>query len=158
MYEYKCRIVRVVDGDTVDVDIDLGFNTWIHNERVRLDGVDTPECRTTDLIEKFFGLLAKKVVEEKLPEGSYQVLQTTTCSSSEKYGRTLGFFKLGDSSVNNWLIENNYAVAYTGQNKDLVKSAHKSNYSMLLASNPAMRPTLLTEANTTDTNLATYLT
>lgn len=157
MYEYKCRIVRVVDGDTVDVDIDLGFNTWIHNERVRLEGVDTPESRTTDLIERFFGLLAKKMLEEKLPAGSTQVLQTTTSSATEKYGRTIGFFKSDLATINQWLIDNHYAVAYSGQNKDLVQSAHKSNYAFLLGINPSMRSHLLTEAKTTDVKLTEYL-
>ena len=58
MYEYRCKIVRVVDGDTVDVDIDLGFGVWLHKERVRLHGIDTPESRTRDLEEKKYGLLA----------------------------------------------------------------------------------------------------
>ena len=62
MYEYNCTIRRVVDGDTVDVDIDLGFGIWVHNERVRLYGIDTPESRTRDLEEKKAGLFAKKVV------------------------------------------------------------------------------------------------
>ena len=59
MYEYKATIVRVVDGDTVDVDIDLGFDTWLHNQRIRLYGIDTPECRTRNKREKAHGLLAK---------------------------------------------------------------------------------------------------
>ena len=67
MHEYNCTIRRVVDGDTVDVDIDLGFDTWIHNERVRLYGIDTPESRTRDLEEKKAGLFAKKVVLHYLP-------------------------------------------------------------------------------------------
>jgi len=60
MYEYNCKIVRVVDGDTVDVDIDLGFDTWRCGERIRLYGIDTPECRTRDAEEKAAGLLAKR--------------------------------------------------------------------------------------------------
>ena len=59
MYEYKCKIIKVVDGDTVDVDIDLGFGVWMKDERVRIMGIDTPESRTRDLIEKKFGLAAK---------------------------------------------------------------------------------------------------
>ena len=60
MYEYRCSIVKVIDGDTVDVDIDLGFGVWMTNERVRLYGIDTPESRTRDLDEKKYGLLAKR--------------------------------------------------------------------------------------------------
>ena len=63
MYQYNCRIVRVVDGDTVDVDIDLGFDVWLKKQRIRLYGVDTPESRTRDLEEKKHGLMAKKFVE-----------------------------------------------------------------------------------------------
>ena len=62
VYEYNCKIVRVVDGDTVDVDIDLGFGIWMHKERVRLHGIDTPESRTRDLEEKKYGLLAKEQI------------------------------------------------------------------------------------------------
>ena len=59
MYEYKCKILRVVDGDTVDIDIDLGFGVWLHKERVRMMGIDTPESRTRDETEKAFGLASK---------------------------------------------------------------------------------------------------
>ena len=63
MYEYKCKVTRVVDGDTVDIDIDLGFGVWLHKERVRIYGIDTPESRTRDKVEKRFGLLAKEFVK-----------------------------------------------------------------------------------------------
>ena len=76
MYEYQCRILRVIDGDTVDIDIDLGFGVWMHRERVRLHGIDTPESRTRDLEEKKFGLLAKTYVRDHLPVGSIQTLIT----------------------------------------------------------------------------------
>ena len=59
MYEYKCKIIKVVDGDTVDVDLDLGFGVWLRDERVRIMGIDTPESRTSDKVEKQFGLAAK---------------------------------------------------------------------------------------------------
>ena len=61
MYEYRCKVLKVIDGDTVDVDIDLGFGTWIRNERVRIMGIDTPESRTSNDIEKKFGLAAKSL-------------------------------------------------------------------------------------------------
>ena len=75
MYEYKCKILRVVDGDTVDIDIDLGFGIWVHKERVRMMGIDTPESRTRDLVEKAFGLASKKRLKELLPIGSTQILK-----------------------------------------------------------------------------------
>ena len=98
MYEYKCKILRVVDGDTVDVDIDLGFGVWMHKERVRINGIDTPESRTRDKEEKVFGLAAKERVKELLPIGSMQVLKTEIDKSGEdkkgKFGRILGDFKI----------------------------------------------------------------
>lgn len=157
MYEYRCKIVRVVDGDTVDVDIDLGFNTWIHNERVRLEGLDTPESRTSDSIQKFFGLLAKAQLEFLLPVGSDHILQTTSISSTEKYGRTLGFIKLDNSTVNQWLIDNHYGVAYNGLTKDLLQSAHKTNYKLLIDSQTDLKSRLLVEAKTTDAKVFEYL-
>ena len=66
MYEYKCKVIRVVDGDTVDVDIDLGFGVWLHKERVRIQGIDTPESRTRDKVEKRFGLLAKEELKDAI--------------------------------------------------------------------------------------------
>ncbi len=76
MYEYQCKIVRVVDGDTVDVDIDLGFGTWMKKQRIRLYGIDTPESRTRDLEEKKYGIMAKEIVKKYIPEGSTQILRT----------------------------------------------------------------------------------
>ena len=69
MYEYRCKILKVIDGDTVDVDIDLGFGVWMHKERVRLFGIDTPESRTRDKEEKKYGLLSKKFIQERYPVG-----------------------------------------------------------------------------------------
>ena len=66
MYEYQCKIVRVVDGDTVDVDIDLGFGLWKKNQRIRMYGIDTPESRTRDLEEKKYGIMAKEIVKKYL--------------------------------------------------------------------------------------------
>ena len=77
MYEYRCKILRVVDGDTVDVDIDLGFGVWMHKERIRLHGIDTPESRTRDLEEKKYGLIAKQKIKDFMPVGSTQTLVTT---------------------------------------------------------------------------------
>ena len=97
MHEYNCTIRRVVDGDTVDVDIDLGFDMWIHNERVRLYGIDTPESRTRDLEEKKAGIYAKQCVEAFLPVGSTQTLKTYK-DKVGKYGRILGEFIIFDDT------------------------------------------------------------
>ena len=94
MYTYNCIINRVVDGDTVDVSIDLGFGVWLKNERVRLQGVDAPETRTRDLEEKKKGLETKAFVESVLPVGSKQKLLSTGFNG--KYGRILGDFIVYD--------------------------------------------------------------
>jgi len=76
MFEYQCKIVKVIDGDTADVDIDLGFGVWMKKQRVRFYGIDTPESRTSDKEEKVYGLLAKEFVQSYLPLESTQVLRT----------------------------------------------------------------------------------
>ncbi len=93
MYTYSCKIVRVVDGDTVDIDIDLGFGVWMQKQRIRLYGIDTPESRTRDLVEKKFGLEAKRMILEWLPIDSIQKLITVK-DKSGKYGRILGKFEI----------------------------------------------------------------
>ena len=90
MYEYSATIRRVVDGDTVDVTLDLGFDI-LYNSRIRLHGIDTPESRTRDLEEKKYGLAAKAFVEDYLPVGSIRTL-TTVKDKAGKYGRILGKF------------------------------------------------------------------
>ena len=134
VYEYSCKIVRVVDGDTVDVDIDLGFGVWMHNERVRLHGIDTPESRTRDLEEKKFGLLAKDQVKHFLPEGSIQTLVTVK-DKVGKFGRILGKFKIKDhqyptpTTINEWMIRHHHAAPYFGQSKDEIAQIHLDNRS-----------------------------
>ena len=129
MYEYDCRIKRVVDGDTIDLDIDLGFGTWRCSERIRLYGVDTPECRTRDAKEKAAGLLAKKFVEDALHVGGTYRLQT---KEKGKFGRYLGTIKIdGELTINAALISENLAVPYSGQNKKEIEAAHKANYTIL---------------------------
>ena len=141
MYEYRCKILRVVDGDTVDVDIDLGFGMWMHKERVRMMGIDTPESRTRDKVEKKFGLASKARLKELMPVGSMQILKTEIDRSGEdsrgKFGRILGDFFVnqnGDTSrATEILINEGYAVAYHGQSKDDVKEAHLKNRERLIA-------------------------
>jgi endonuclease YncB( thermonuclease family) len=129
MYEYNCKIVRVVDGDTVDVDIDLGFSHWIHGESIRLYGVDTPQCRTRDAEEKAAGLLAKKFVEDALHVGG---TYTLTTREKGKFGRYLGVIMLSDrTSINAALVTEHLAVPYHGQSKQEVEDAHAVNYEIL---------------------------
>ena len=134
MYQYKCKIIKVLDGDTVDIDLDLGFKIILANQRVRMAGVDTPESRTTIAEEKVRGQLSKKKLAEKLPVGSWQIIETQKPDSNDdKFGRILGVFILEDGTrVNDWLIQNNYAVPYKGENKDLTQAEHQANKKILI--------------------------
>ena len=136
MYEYRCKIKRVVDGDTVDVDIDLGFGIWMHKERVRIMGIDTPESRTRDKVEKKFGLASKARLKELMPVGSMQTLHTQIDKSGEdkkgKFGRILGDFMIDTKFVTDIMINEGYAVKYQGQNKDEVEQAHLNNRKRLI--------------------------
>ena len=129
MYEYNCKIVRVIDGDSIILDIDLGFGLWIHGESIRLYGIDTPECRTRDAEEKAAGLLAKDFVKNCLHVGGTYRLQT---KEKGKFGRYLGTIYLTDeSSINAALVKERLAVPYFGQSKVRVQEAHLANRKLL---------------------------
>ena len=115
---YVKKVTKIVDGDTIDVDIDLGFNIS-YSQRVRLAGIDTPESRTRDLYEKKLGLEAKKKLEELIANAKSIVIKTELSDSSEKYGRTLGWLYLdgAETSVNEALIASGYAWEYMGATK-----------------------------------------
>jgi len=140
MYEYRAHIIKVVDGDTVDVDIDLGFGIVLSNERVRINGIDTPESRTRDKVEKKFGLAAKARLKSLL--GKTCILKTQINKSGEdmkgKFGRILGDFDVYDAATDSWrpvtavLINEGHAVAYHGQAKADVQQAHLANRVRLL--------------------------
>ena len=133
MYEYRCKILRIVDGDTVDVDIDLGFGVWVHKERVRIMGIDTPESRTRDLVEKQFGLAAKEYVKYLMPIGSQQIIKTQK-DKTGKFGRILGDFILEDKLLSQLMIENYHAVPYFGASKEDIQALHLLNRNKLLES------------------------
>lgn len=119
MYEYRIKkVLKVVDGDTIDVDIDLGFNIS-YTQRVRLAGIDTPESRTKDLKEKALGLEVKDKLKKSIDSAKTVVVKTELPDSSEKYGRILGWVYLdGDTrSLNEQLIEEGYAWGYMGDTK-----------------------------------------
>jgi len=119
MYEYFVREVKnVVDGDTIDVIIDLGFDI-LFSSRVRLAGIDTPESRTTDKAEKALGLEAKEYLKKQLKDSKSVVIRTEKMDSSEKYGRILGWVYVnGESeSINNKMINDGYAWGYLGDTK-----------------------------------------
>ncbi len=135
MYEYKVNIIKIVDGDTVDVDIDLGFGMWIKDERVRMMGIDTPESRTRDKVEKKFGLASKEKLKSLL--GKKSVLKTQVNKKGEdmkgKFGRILGDFVVGDKMATEILVEEGYAVAYFGGSKDEIQAKHMKNRERLIA-------------------------
>ena len=143
MYEYKCKIVKIVDGDTVDVDLDLGFGVWLKDERVRIMGIDTPESRTTDKIEKVFGLAAKDRLNSLL--GGEAILLSQVTKGGEnmkgKFGRILGNFKTIDGkNVADVLMEEGHAVAYHGGDKDAVQAQHLKNRQRLIDENKVPTP------------------
>ena len=132
MYEYKCKVTRVVDGDTVDIDIDLGFGVWLHKERVRIYGIDTPESRTRDLEEKKFGLMAKEFVKkfvkgDKRNIKSNIILRTQKYDAKGKFGRILGDIIVDGTSLSDTMIKEHHAVPYYGQSKDEVQESHLAN-------------------------------
>ena len=129
---YNATVVRIVDGDTIRLDIDLGFDIILKNQSVRLYKVDTPECRTRDLKEKAAGLLAKVVVQDLVAVGE-RVFIRTKLDTKGKFGRLLGTIITADNlNINEHLIDNNYAVEYYGQSKTEVQSKHKENYNILV--------------------------
>lgn len=140
MYKYKINIVKVVDGDTVDVDIDLGFSTVLKKQRVRLMGIDTPESRTRDLVEKKFGKASKKHLKSLLESAESLSLIS---HDKGKFGRILGTIIAHHTeghpvfeteiNINDQMIEDNHAVKYTGESKDLVEEEHLKNRNVLVS-------------------------
>jgi len=135
MYEYKCKIIKIVDGDTVDIDLDLGFGVWLRDERVRIMGIDTPESRTSDKVEKVFGLAAKDRLNSLL--GSEAILLSQVTKGGEnmkgKFGRILGDFKtINGDTVTEILMKEGHAVAYNGGSKDNVIKQHLLNRQRLV--------------------------
>ena len=129
MFEYRVKqVTKIVDGDTIDVDIDLGFSIS-YSQRLRLAGIDTPESRTTDKLEKILGLESKDYLKSKFKDAKVIVVKTEKPDSSEKYGRILGWVYLDGNvkSVNEQMIEDGYAWGYMGDTKvkDVVALAEK---------------------------------
>jgi micrococcal nuclease len=133
MFEYYVKqVTNVVDGDTIDVVIDLGFDISF-TSRVRLAGIDTPESRTKDKAEKALGLESKKYLADRIKAAKNIVIRTEKINSSEKFGRILGWLYLdGESnSINHEMIEKGYAWGYLGDTKvkdfDALLDARKKN-------------------------------
>jgi len=141
-FKFKiAAIEKVVDGDTMDVLIDLGFDVMTR-QRVRLLGIDTPESRTSDQVEKVYGKLAKKNLAEWCMKAVASEnddieieLRCPEMDSRGKFGRVLGEIWVSEdgnwTNVNRWMCENGHAVPYHGQNKDDVQAQHMANRKML---------------------------
>lgn len=132
MYEYRAKVIKVIDGDTADVDIDLGFDVVLKKQRIRFMGIDTPESRTSDEVEKIYGNMAKDFVKSFLKDGEYVTLKTFK-DDRGKFGRVLGDFSVYDSEKDRYvdltklMIEKHHAVPYHGQSKDDIAEMHLRN-------------------------------
>ena len=131
MHEYRCSLDRIIDGDTIDVHIDLGFKITLSNERVRLLGINTPESRTRNLEEKALGLAAKARLKELLPK---KFIIKTFKDEKGKFGRILGILYKDDDtvSINQQMCEDGFAVPYFGGNKDELEALHMANKQKLI--------------------------
>lgn len=133
--EYDVHVVGVVDGDTVDVDIDLGFKIVLKDERVRIMGIDTPESRTSDRVEKLFGLAAKNRLYQLLEKDAKLITSEDKdgVDMKGKFGRILGDFRAADGRlVTEIMIEEGHCVPYFGGSKEEVQAQHMANRERLL--------------------------
>jgi micrococcal nuclease len=125
VFTYNVTINRIVDGDTAKVDIDLGFGIVYSNQTIRFWGIDTPESRTRDLEEKYYGKLASQYVKDRLIVGEKYQMRTEI--DKGKYGRILGEFFIDGVSLNQQMIDENMAVKYLGQSKEDIEAEHLEN-------------------------------
>ena len=133
MYEYNCTVTRVVDGDTIDVILDLGFSIF-HKCRVRLYGIDTPESRTRDKDEKARGLLAKSYIVDKV-ESTENIIIRTKKDAKGKFGRILGELIVDNTNLHEAMISKHLGVAYYGQSKEAIEAEHLKNKEILINNN-----------------------
>tara|TARA_R100001480_G_scaffold39191_2_gene52080 strand:- start:135 stop:554 length:420 start_codon:yes stop_codon:yes gene_type:complete len=131
MYEYNCTVEKVVDGDTIDVVLDLGFDI-LYKSRVRLFGIDTPESRTRNKDEKVRGKMAGAFLKEAIEDGEKVVIQTKLKDSRGKFGRVLGDVVVDGININQLMVKCHLAVAYHGQSKDDVEAEHMRNRDILI--------------------------
>ena len=131
MYEYSCTVERVVDGDTVDVVLNLGFDI-LYKCRVRLYGIDTPESRTRNLDEKARGKMAGAFLKEAIDNGTKVVIQTKLKDSRGKFGRVLGDVVVDGININKSMIDHFHAAAYFGQSKEAIEAVHDANRTRLI--------------------------
>ena len=129
MFTYNIKITKFVDGDTAKGDIDLGFGIVYANQTIRFWGIDTPESRTRDLEEKYYGKLSAQYVKDRLIVGEKYQMRTEI--DKGKFGRILGEFFIDGVSLNQQMIDENMAVKYMGQSKDDIEAEHLENRKIL---------------------------
>ena len=131
MYQYNCTVTKIIDGDTLDVDIDLGFSVKLTKQRIRMMGIDTPESRTRNLEEKKRGLISKQYLLDKCPIGSTIRLVS---HDKGKFGRILGsiYTEASEQSINKIMCDEGFAVEYYGGNKDDLEEQHQTNKQKLI--------------------------
>lgn len=125
------KVTKIVDGDTIDVLIDMGFDIK-YASRVRLFGIDTPESRTRNKEEKVRGLLSKEYLKNAIKKATKLTIRTHKGSETGKFGRILGEIFADGINLNLKMCEEGYAVQYYGQNKSLVESEHMKNKTKLI--------------------------
>ena len=124
------KVTKVIDGDTIDVIIDLGFDI-MYKSRVRLFGIDTTESRTRDLVEKKYGLMSKDFLKDKLKNAEKIVIKTHKGEETGKFGRILGEIFCDNVNINRQMCDVGHAVAYYGQSKDDIQEEHLKNRKIL---------------------------
>tara|TARA_Y100000022_G_C13046691_1_gene282493 strand:+ start:40 stop:459 length:420 start_codon:yes stop_codon:yes gene_type:complete len=129
MFTYNIKITKVVDGDTAKGDIDLGFGMVYANQTIRFWGIDTPESRTRDLEEKYYGKLSSQYVKDRLIVGEKYQMRTEI--DKGKFGRILGEFFIDGVSLNEQMVKDNMAVKYFGQSKEDIEAEHLQNRKIL---------------------------
>ena len=131
MYQYNCTVTKIIDGDTLDVDIDLGFSVKLTKQRIRMMGIDTPESRTRNLEEKKRGLISKQYLLDKCPIGSTIRLVS---HDKGKFGRILGsiYTDASEQSINKIMCDEGFAVEYYGGSKDDLEEQHQINKQKLI--------------------------
>lgn len=130
MYQYRLKNIRVIDGDTIEGDLDLGFNIIWNKQKIRLYNIDTPECRTSDKVEKIFGMAAKERVKDLIGK---ECIVRTHIDKNEKFGRILAEpFTHDGKNVCDILVEEAHAVRYNEQERDELILAHLANRNQLM--------------------------
>ena len=126
LYSYRVKsITKIIDGDTFDCILDLGFDVLLE-ARVRMLGIDTPESRTSDAEEKVYGLLSKEWLKHNM-HGEKIIISTQVDNEKGKFGRILGIVFVDGKNLNEAMIEEHMAVGYHGENKDDVQDQHMKN-------------------------------